>query len=57
VTTRLQFVHKTEVGDVPYVITPFPLYGKVLIGVGNTVRIYDLGKKKLLKKCETKVGG
>jgi splicing factor 3B subunit 3 len=26
----------------------------LLCGVGNYVRIYELGKKKLLKKCETK---
>ena len=54
--TRLELVHRTDVGDVPYAITAFPLYGKALIGVGHSVRIYDLGKKKLLKKCETKVG-
>lgn len=25
-----------------------------MVGIGNLVRIYELGKKKLLKKCETK---
>ncbi len=28
--------------------------GKLLVGIGNLVRLYELGKKKLLKKCETK---
>ncbi|CAH8635106.1 unnamed protein product [Schistosoma margrebowiei] len=28
--------------------------GRLLVGVGNRLRIYDLGKKKLLKKCENK---
>ncbi len=50
-----QFLHKTEVSDVPYAIAQFTAYGKALIGVGNVLRVYDLGKKKLLRKCETKV--
>jgi splicing factor 3B subunit 3 len=28
--------------------------GRLLVGIGNYVRLYELGKKKLLKKCETK---
>ena len=28
--------------------------GKLLVGIGNVVRLYDIGKKHLLKKCETK---
>ena len=31
------------------------LQGKVLIGVGKLLRLYDLGKKKLLRKSENKV--
>ena len=27
---------------------------KVLIGVGRLLRLYDLGRKKLLRKCENK---
>ncbi len=49
----LTLVHKTPVEDVPLAICPF--YGKVLIGVGKLLRIYELGKAKLLKKCENKV--
>lgn len=32
-----------------------PFQGRVLVGVGKLLRIYDLGKKKLLRKCENKV--
>ena len=28
--------------------------GRLLAGVGNRVRLYDMGKKKLLRKCELK---
>lgn len=40
--------------DVPLAIAPFQ--GRVLVGVGKLLRIYDMGKKKLLRKCENKVG-
>ena len=49
----LEFVHKTAVDDVPGAIVPFQ--GRVLIGVGKHLRIYELGKKKMLRKCENKV--
>ncbi|KAL9654254.1 hypothetical protein ABK040_010286 [Willaertia magna] len=49
---KLQLVHKTEVEDVPYAMYPFR--GRLLVGVTNMLRIYDLGKKKLLRKCENK---
>ena len=51
----LTFMHKTPVDDVPGYITPFQ--GRVLVGVGKYLRIYDLGKCKLLRKCENKVNG
>ena len=38
--------------EVPYAICPFQ--NKVLIGVGRLLRLYDLGRKKLLRKCENK---
>lgn len=49
------FDWQTPVEDVPLAIAPFQ--GRVLIGVGKLLRIYDLGKKKLLRKCENKVRG
>ena len=48
----LEFVHKTEVEDIPTAICPYN--GRVLIGIGRLLRIYDMGKKKLLRKCENK---
>lgn len=51
--SSLDLVHRTEVEDVPTAICPYN--GRVLIGVGRLLRIYDLGKKKLLRKCENKV--
>lgn len=50
--TSLELLHTTPMDDVPQVICPFQ--GRVLIGVGKCLRIYDLGKKKLLRKCENK---
>jgi len=49
---RLELLHKTPVEDVPGAIQAFQ--GRVLIGVGKFLRIYELGKKKLLRKCENK---
>ncbi|EFC50026.1 predicted protein [Naegleria gruberi] len=49
---KLQLIHKTEVEDVPYALHAFR--GRLLVGVKNMLRIYDLGKKKLLRKCENK---
>lgn len=45
-------VHRTTVEDIPRAIAPFQ--GRVVVGVGKLLRLYDLGKKKLLKKCENK---
>lgn len=49
---KLDFVHKTVIDDIPTAIASFQ--GRVLIGVGRNLRIYELGKKKLLRKCENK---
>eukprot|EP00981_Chlorochromonas_danica_P002905 scaffold591_cov174-Ochromonas_danica.AAC.6 len=49
---ELQLLHKTEVEEVPYAMIEF--HGKLLVGIGRSLRLYDLGKKKLLKKCENK---
>lgn len=50
---QLELVHKTPVDDIPGAICQFQ--GRVLISVGKLLRIYDLGKKKMLRKCENKV--
>ncbi|XP_074644658.1 splicing factor 3B subunit 3 [Tubulanus polymorphus] len=49
---KLHFLHKTAVDEMPGAIAPFQ--GRVLVGAGKYLRIYDLGKKKLLRKCENK---
>ena len=51
--TQLFCMHKTPVPEgVPQALHAFQ--GRVLVGVGNTLRLYDLGKKKLLRKSERK---
>ncbi|TPX37863.1 hypothetical protein SeLEV6574_g07842 [Synchytrium endobioticum] len=48
--SSLTFLHKTAVDDIPSALCPFQ--GRVLVGIGKSLRIYDIGKKKLLRKCE-----
>jgi splicing factor 3B subunit 3 len=48
--STLELVHKTQVEDVPYALAAFG--GRLLAGVGKTLRVYELGKKKLLRKVE-----
>lgn len=47
---RLELVHKTAVGGIPGALAAFK--GRLLAGVGPIVRLYDLGRKKLLRKSE-----
>lgn len=35
---------------IPGALAPFK--GRLLAGIETTVRLYELGKKKLLRKCE-----
>ncbi|ETB61854.1 hypothetical protein YYC_01663 [Plasmodium yoelii 17X] len=49
---KLNLLHITPIEDQPYCFCPFN--GRVIVSVGNKLRIYALGKKKLLKKCEYK---
>jgi hypothetical protein len=44
---------QTETDDVPLSLLAFQ--GRLLAGVGKALRIYDIGKKKLLRKVENKV--
>lgn len=50
---RLQLLHKTEVEEVPLAMCDFN--GRLLVGVGRSLRLYELGKKRLLRKCENKM--
>ncbi|CAI0443006.1 unnamed protein product [Linum tenue] len=49
----LELLHKTQVEGVPVALCQFQ--GRLLAGIGSTLRLYDLGKKRLLKKCENKL--
>jgi len=49
---NMELVHKTVLDEIPYSMCAFQ--GKVLIGVGKLLRLYDLGKKKMLRKSENK---
>lgn len=48
---RLQLLHRTKVEDGP-VLSLVHFQGRLLVGIGNTVRLYEMGKRQLLKKCE-----
>eukprot|EP00038_Savillea_parva_P021739 m.35912 g.35912 ORF g.35912 m.35912 type:complete len:1203 (-) comp5341_c0_seq1:190-3798(-) len=50
--TTLTLVHKTPVEGIPAALQAFN--GRLLAGVGRVLRLYDLGKKKLLRKTECK---
>lgn len=50
--SQLEFVHRTEMDEVPGALAGFQ--GRLIAGIGRILRIYDLGKKKLLRKCENK---
>ncbi|CCC10625.1 hypothetical protein SMACR_08834 [Sordaria macrospora] len=49
----LEFIHKTRVEEPPMALIPFQ--GRLLAGVGKTLRIYDLGLKQLLRKAQADV--
>ena len=53
VENSLQLLHKTEVEDVPLAMCEFK--GRLLVGVGKTLRLYEMGKKKLLRKCQNEL--
>lgn len=49
----IELVHVTEIDDIPTALLAF--HGKLVAGVGKALRLYDLGKKKLLRKTENNV--
>lgn len=48
--TALELVHITPVGGIPRAMAAYK--DRLLVGAGSTLKLYDLGKKKLLRKCE-----
>lgn len=51
-TGKLELVHKTPVDEYPGALAAFN--GKLLAGVGRMLRLYDIGRRKLLRKCENR---
>ncbi|KAK9453837.1 CPSF A subunit region-domain-containing protein [Dipodascopsis uninucleata] len=49
---ELEFAHKTEVDEPPLAMIEFQ--GRLLVGIGKVLRLYDLGMKRLLRKGEYK---
>lgn len=49
---KMQLFHTTTMDGIPYSLSPYK--GKILAGIGYMLRMYDIGKKQLLKKCEYK---
>ncbi|KAL2428780.1 Pre-mRNA-splicing factor rse1 [Exophiala dermatitidis] len=47
---ELEFIHKTKVEQPPTALLAFQ--GRLLAGVGPDLRIYDLGMKQMLRKCQ-----
>ena len=48
---RLQLLHTTKVEDGP-VLALAQFQGRLLVGIGKTLRLYEMGKRQLLRKCE-----
>jgi len=48
---RLQLLHRTSVIDGP-VLSLSHFQGRLLAGIGQTLRLYEMGKRQLLRKCE-----
>lgn len=48
----LRLLHKTEVEALPLALTSFQ--GMLLAGVGRVLRMYELGRRQLLRKCEAR---
>lgn len=50
---ELEFIHKTKVEEPPLALLGFQ--GRLAAGIGPVLRIYDLGMKQLLRKCQAPV--
>jgi splicing factor 3B subunit 3 len=48
---RLQLVHRTSVDDGP-VLALSHFQGRLLVGIGRSLRLYEMGRRQLLRKCE-----
>lgn len=48
---KLHLLHRTPVEDGP-VLALAHFQGRLLAGIGQTLRLYEIGKRQLLRKCE-----
>lgn len=48
---KFELLHRTVVDDGP-VLALAHFQGKLLAGIGQTLRLYEMGKRQLLRKCE-----
>lgn len=48
----LYLVHKTPCEDIPAAFNEYR--GRLIVGVGSILRVYEMGVKKMLRKCENK---
>ncbi|KAK6194263.1 hypothetical protein LQW54_011613 [Pestalotiopsis sp. IQ-011] len=49
----IEFIHKTKVEEPPMALIQFQ--GRLLAGIGKTIRAYDLGLRQLLRKAQAEV--
>ena len=49
---EITLLHSTPIDEVPYALSPWR--GRLLVGAGSHLRVYEMGKKRLLKKAELK---
>eukprot|EP01129_Flabellula_baltica_P016693 TRINITY_DN9028_c0_g1_i1.p1 TRINITY_DN9028_c0_g1~~TRINITY_DN9028_c0_g1_i1.p1 ORF type:complete len:1082 (+),score=177.39 TRINITY_DN9028_c0_g1_i1:13-3258(+) len=50
--SNFEFIHSTEISEVPTSLCEFQ--GRLAVGAGNSLLLYDLGNKNLVKRCEYK---
>lgn len=50
---ELEFIHKTKIEEPPMALLPYQ--GKLLAGIGRTLRVYDLGLRQMLRKAQADV--
>jgi len=50
---EIEFIHKTKVEEPPMALIQFQ--GRLLAGIGKTLRAYDLGLRQLLRKTQAEV--
>jgi splicing factor 3B subunit 3 len=50
ITMNVSILHKIQVDGLPLGLYQFQSH--LLVGIRQVLRIYDLGKRKLLRKCE-----